>query len=215
MEVNCPGQRATVLVAFAWMGRTPTPMIAGNDKKEPPPAIAFKTPARNEAITSQLCCHILSVHLHNQTFQIFSLGDIQNHGMIGSGSTPLEQPDPALRISGISIQEAIKDNAAGMASGRSHERFRSILVISEVSLACLLLVGAGLLLHSFLRVLDVDLGFNPAHAAAMQRLLMKKVPWWLTTTRSTPPISRQPRTWPVSSPTTSGMPRATPRPIQT
>ena len=75
---------------------------------------------------------------------------------------------PALRISGISIQEAIKDNAAGMASGRSHERFRSILVISEVSLACLLLVGAGLLLHSFLRVLDVDLGFNPAHAAAMQ-----------------------------------------------
>ena len=75
---------------------------------------------------------------------------------------------PALRISGTNIQEAIKDNAAGMAAGRSHERFRSILVISEVALACLLLVGAGLLLRSFLRVLDVDLGFNPSHAAAMQ-----------------------------------------------
>jgi predicted permease len=75
---------------------------------------------------------------------------------------------PALRISGTNIQEVMKDNAAGMAAGRSHERFRSTLVISEIALACLLLVGAGLLLRSFLRVLDVDLGFNPSRAAAMQ-----------------------------------------------
>jgi predicted permease len=75
---------------------------------------------------------------------------------------------PALRISGTNMQEAIKANAAGMAAGRSHERFRSILVISEIALACLLLVGAGLLLRSFLRVLNVDLGFNPSRAAAMQ-----------------------------------------------
>ena len=75
---------------------------------------------------------------------------------------------PALRISGTNIQEVIKANAAGMGAGRSHERFRSILVISELALACLLLVGAGLLLHSFLRILDVDLGFNPSNAAAMQ-----------------------------------------------
>src|SRR5579859_2268534 len=75
---------------------------------------------------------------------------------------------PALKISGTSLQEAIKDNAAGMASSRSHERFRSTLVVSEVALACVLLVGAGLLLRSFLRVLDVDLGFEPSHAAAMQ-----------------------------------------------
>jgi predicted permease len=75
---------------------------------------------------------------------------------------------PALRISGTNIQEVIKENAAGLAAGRSHERFRSILVISEMALACVLLVGAGLLLRSFLRVLDVDLGFNPSHAAAMQ-----------------------------------------------
>jgi predicted permease len=75
---------------------------------------------------------------------------------------------PALRISGTNIQEVLKDNASGLAAGRSHERFRSVLVISELALACLLLVGAGLLLRSFLRVLDVDLGFNPSHAAAMQ-----------------------------------------------
>jgi predicted permease len=75
---------------------------------------------------------------------------------------------PALRTSGTNIHEVIKDNAAGMAAGRSHERFRSALVVSELALACLLLVGAGLLLRSFLRVLDVDLGFNPSQAAAMQ-----------------------------------------------
>jgi hypothetical protein len=56
MEVNCPGQRATVLVAFAWIGRTPTPSNAGNDKKEPPPAMALRAPARKQAMTSQTCC---------------------------------------------------------------------------------------------------------------------------------------------------------------
>lgn len=75
---------------------------------------------------------------------------------------------PALQLSGVNIQGAIKDSAAGMAAGRSHERFRSTLVISEIALACLLLVGAGLLFRSFLRVINVDLGFNPSRAAAMQ-----------------------------------------------
>jgi predicted permease len=75
---------------------------------------------------------------------------------------------PAIRFSGTDLQGAMKDGAAGMAAGRTHERFRSILVISEIAIACVLLVGAGLLLRSFLHVLDVDLGFNPSHAAAMQ-----------------------------------------------
>jgi predicted permease len=43
-----------------------------------------------------------------------------------------------------------------------------MLVISEVALACVLLVGSGLLLRSFLRVLDVDLGFLPERAAAIR-----------------------------------------------
>ncbi|MBS1803932.1 MAG: ABC transporter permease [Acidobacteria bacterium] len=75
---------------------------------------------------------------------------------------------PAYRMSRSNIHGAIKENTAGTAGGRGQDRFRSILVISEISLACLLLVGAGLLLRSFLRILDVDLGFNPSHAAAIQ-----------------------------------------------
>ena len=54
-----------------------------------------------------------------------------------------------------------------MTHGKKHDRLRAILVISEVALACVLLVGAGLLLRSFLRVLDVDLGFQPSRAAAI------------------------------------------------
>ncbi len=75
---------------------------------------------------------------------------------------------PALRMSGKDLQESLKDSGNNASQGRRHDRVRSALVISEVALACILMVGAGLLLRSFLRVLDVDLGFQPAQAAAIQ-----------------------------------------------
>jgi predicted permease len=66
------------------------------------------------------------------------------------------------------LQEGLKDSGAGAGLGPKHERVRAALVISEVALACMLLVSAGLLLRSFLKVLDVDLGFQPDRAAAIQ-----------------------------------------------
>ncbi|WP_263352755.1 ABC transporter permease [Acidicapsa acidisoli] len=75
---------------------------------------------------------------------------------------------PGLKVSRNNVQEALKDSGPGVSEGTKHERMRSLLVISEVALACVLLVGAGLLLRSFLRVLDVDLGFEPSHAAAIK-----------------------------------------------
>jgi predicted permease len=74
---------------------------------------------------------------------------------------------PGLRMASGSLQETLKDSGPGSGSGRKHERLRSTLVVTEVALACVLLVGAGLLLRSFLKVLDVDLGFEPQHAAAV------------------------------------------------
>jgi predicted permease len=65
------------------------------------------------------------------------------------------------------LQETLKDSGAGAGQGRKHERLRAVLVVSEVALACVLLVGAALLLRSFMKVLDVDLGFEPQHAAAI------------------------------------------------
>ncbi len=74
---------------------------------------------------------------------------------------------PGLRMAAGNLHEALKDSGAGSGRGRKHERLRAVLVVSEVALACMLLVGAGLLLRSFLRVLDVDLGFQPERAAAV------------------------------------------------
>jgi predicted permease len=75
---------------------------------------------------------------------------------------------PGLRMAGGSLHESLKDSGLGSGQSRKHDRIRSILVVSEVALACVLLVGAGLLLRSFLHVLDVDLGFQPERAAAVK-----------------------------------------------
>jgi predicted permease len=74
---------------------------------------------------------------------------------------------PGLRMSDGNLQEVLKDSGHGTSSGRKHDRIRSTLVIAEIALACVLLVGAGLLLRSFLRVLDVDLGFEASAATAI------------------------------------------------
>jgi predicted permease len=74
---------------------------------------------------------------------------------------------PGLRIAHGNLQELLKERGVGTSDGRKHHRMRAALVITEIALACVLLVGAGLLLRSFLRVLDVDLGFEPSHSAAI------------------------------------------------
>ena len=75
---------------------------------------------------------------------------------------------PGIRASRANVQEALKDGGHGTTEGRQHEKMRTVLVVSEVALACVLLVGAGLLMRSFLRVLNVDLGFQPTTAAAVR-----------------------------------------------
>jgi len=60
---------------------------------------------------------------------------------------------PSLKISNSNLQEALKDSGHGSSGGKLHEGLRSALIVSEIALACVLLVGAGLLLRSFLRIL--------------------------------------------------------------
>ena len=83
---------------------------------------------------------------------------------------------PGLRIASDNLQESLKDAGPGASASRRHERTRSILVVSEVALACMLLVGAGLLLRSFINVLNVDLGFQPDRAAAIKLTYDDSVP---------------------------------------
>lgn len=88
--------------------------------------------------------------------------------LIAVAATLLFGVAPGLRISSSNLQELLRDSGGhGASEGRRHGRLRSVLVVTEIALACILLVGAGLLLRSFLRVLDVDLGFEPSRAAAI------------------------------------------------
>jgi predicted permease len=75
---------------------------------------------------------------------------------------------PGLRMAGGNLHETLKSTGAGSGQSRKQERVRSVLVVTEVALACMLLVGAGLLLRSFVHVLNVDLGFQPDRAAAVK-----------------------------------------------
>ena len=74
---------------------------------------------------------------------------------------------PGLRLSVGNVQDVLRDSGHGLSAGRRHERLRGILVVSEVALACVLLIGAGLLLRSFLNVMDMDMGFRPAQASTI------------------------------------------------
>ena len=87
--------------------------------------------------------------------------------LIAMGAAVLFGSAPGLRMSAGNLQPVLKDSGPGLSEGRKHDRMRSTLVITEIALACVLLVGAGLLLRSFLRVLDIDLGFEASHAAAI------------------------------------------------
>jgi len=75
---------------------------------------------------------------------------------------------PALQVTVRSLREGIQDASRGSSGGKRHAWVRDGLVVSELAFACILLVGAGLLIRSFLRVLDVNLGFQPERAAALR-----------------------------------------------
>jgi predicted permease len=75
---------------------------------------------------------------------------------------------PALQLQDLKLHDTLKDSNRGSSQGRGHAWIRGALVVSEIGLACVLLVGAGLLIRSFLRVLDVNMGFVAERAAALR-----------------------------------------------
>ena len=73
---------------------------------------------------------------------------------------------PAWQSAKPDLSEALKEGGKG-ATGSRH-RARSLFVISEIALTFVLLIGAGLMVRSFLQVQKVDLGFDPRNVLAMQ-----------------------------------------------
>jgi predicted permease len=73
---------------------------------------------------------------------------------------------PALRSSRVSLSETLKEGGRTMVSG--HHRLRDLLVITEIALSLVLLIGAGLLIHSFLRVEHVEPGFAAQNVLSLR-----------------------------------------------
>jgi predicted permease len=75
---------------------------------------------------------------------------------------------PALQIPDGGTHDALKASGRATTDGKRGRFMRSSLVVSEIALACVLVVGSGLLVRSFFKVLDVDLGFRPEMVAALR-----------------------------------------------
>jgi putative ABC transport system permease protein len=73
---------------------------------------------------------------------------------------------PALRISRPDLHDSLKEGARGSTGSRN--RLRSVLVLAEVALALVLLVGAGLMLKSFAKLLDLNLGYRTDNILTMR-----------------------------------------------
>lgn len=70
---------------------------------------------------------------------------------------------PALRLSRTEPARALCEGGRSLAGGRVQHRLHNSLVVAETAIGMVLLIGAGLLIRSFLRILDVNPGFDPQH----------------------------------------------------
>jgi putative ABC transport system permease protein len=74
---------------------------------------------------------------------------------------------PALQISKPNLAESLKEGGRGSGGSASRNRLRSGLVVAEIAMTLVLLVCAGLLIRTVMRLRNVDTGFNPQNILAM------------------------------------------------
>jgi predicted permease len=87
--------------------------------------------------------------------------------VIGAATTIIFGLAPALRTLRVNLVESLREGGRSTA-GAHRQRLRSLLVVVEVSLAIVLVIGAGLMIRSLSALGRVDLGFNPDHVLTMR-----------------------------------------------
>ncbi|MEM7587035.1 MAG: FtsX-like permease family protein, partial [Acidobacteriota bacterium] len=75
---------------------------------------------------------------------------------------------PALQAARTELNDGLKESRLSKASGRPRLQLRNALVVAEVAMALMLLIGAGLLAHSMVRLMNNRLGFEPAGQVRLQ-----------------------------------------------
>ena len=75
---------------------------------------------------------------------------------------------PAWHTAGSEFQQGLQEGGRSRTAGRSHHRLQNAFVAVEFGLSLVLLIGAGLLIRSFARLLHTDLGFEPDHVLTME-----------------------------------------------
>jgi putative ABC transport system permease protein len=78
---------------------------------------------------------------------------------------------PAMQASRFNLNETLKEGGRDSAAGNRGNRIRGLLVIAEVAVSLILLIGAGLLINSFLRLRNVDPGFQAKNLLTMSIVL--------------------------------------------
>jgi len=91
---------------------------------------------------------------------------------------------PAFQASRADMNTSLRESGRSATSGHHRQRLRAVLLISEVSLAVVLVIGSGLLIRSLLKALAVNPGFRADHVLALDVNLplpkYKEKPAWLS-----------------------------------
>jgi predicted permease len=99
---------------------------------------------------------------------------------------------PALQASRPDLNEMLKEGGKSSTDGTPRNRLRSVLVVSEVALSLMLLIGAGLMINSFVRLATINRGFQPDHLlVASLDFSVSGFTTWIRPTKTRPQVTLQ------------------------